>query len=171
MSATSVDVPPMSKLNNRWWPLPAATNRVEYALEYGTDSLEMHVDALREGDRVVLIDDLMAAADAECQPAASCSIDGRRLLRERVRMSRIRRHHGRAQLDARRRLRERGADDEERGHVPVVHEVVLGRPYRREAKPFRLDTKLDRLVLGAGPVRLAGPELRAEKSKADSHRC
>lgn len=40
--------------------LPAATNRVEYALEYGTDCIEMHVDALRSGDRVVLIDDLMA---------------------------------------------------------------------------------------------------------------
>ncbi|MGE0787134.1 MAG: adenine phosphoribosyltransferase [Sandaracinaceae bacterium] len=40
--------------------LPAATDRVEYSLEYGTDAIEMHVDALNEGQRVVLIDDLIA---------------------------------------------------------------------------------------------------------------
>ncbi len=40
--------------------LPAETDRIEYALEYGTDTLEIHVDALKAGDSVVIIDDLMA---------------------------------------------------------------------------------------------------------------
>ncbi len=40
--------------------LPAATQRVEYALEYGTDALEMHHDAVRPGDRVLVVDDVLA---------------------------------------------------------------------------------------------------------------
>lgn len=40
--------------------LPAATIREEFALEYGTDALEIHGDALRTGDRVLLVDDLLA---------------------------------------------------------------------------------------------------------------
>lgn len=40
--------------------LPRAVERVEYALEYGTDCLEMHADALREGERVLIIDDVIA---------------------------------------------------------------------------------------------------------------
>jgi adenine phosphoribosyltransferase len=40
--------------------LPAATERVEYALEYGTDSLEVHQDAIRPGQRVLIIDDVLA---------------------------------------------------------------------------------------------------------------
>jgi len=40
--------------------LPAATIRGEFDLEYGTDCVEIHVDALTSGDRVVLIDDLLA---------------------------------------------------------------------------------------------------------------
>ena len=40
--------------------LPYETASVEYALEYGTDVLEIHTDALTEGDRVVVIDDLLA---------------------------------------------------------------------------------------------------------------
>ncbi len=40
--------------------LPAATIREEYALEYGTDALEMHTDALERGDRVLIHDDLLA---------------------------------------------------------------------------------------------------------------
>lgn len=40
--------------------LPFKTVREEYALEYGTDSLEMHVDAVAKGDRVGVIDDLLA---------------------------------------------------------------------------------------------------------------
>jgi adenine phosphoribosyltransferase len=40
--------------------LPAATQRVEYALEYGTDVLEMHHDAVGQGDRVLVVDDVLA---------------------------------------------------------------------------------------------------------------
>ena len=40
--------------------LPAATVRASYALEYGTDSLEMHKDAIESGQRVVIVDDLLA---------------------------------------------------------------------------------------------------------------
>ena len=41
--------------------LPFKTNRRAYDLEYGTDSLEMHADAVRPGSRVVIIDDLIAS--------------------------------------------------------------------------------------------------------------
>jgi len=40
--------------------LPFETRSVSYELEYGTDSLEMHVDAVHPGERVVVIDDLLA---------------------------------------------------------------------------------------------------------------
>lgn len=40
--------------------LPAETLRVEYQLEYGTDALEIHKDAIVPGQRVVLVDDLLA---------------------------------------------------------------------------------------------------------------
>jgi adenine phosphoribosyltransferase len=40
--------------------LPWRTNRRTYDLEYGTDSLEMHADAVVEGTRVVIVDDLLA---------------------------------------------------------------------------------------------------------------
>jgi adenine phosphoribosyltransferase len=40
--------------------LPAKTRAVSYALEYGTDSLELHEDAIKPGDRVIICDDLLA---------------------------------------------------------------------------------------------------------------
>jgi adenine phosphoribosyltransferase len=40
--------------------LPAKTISESYALEYGTNTLEMHADALRPGQRVVVVDDLLA---------------------------------------------------------------------------------------------------------------
>lgn len=40
--------------------LPASIRREEYALEYGTDALEMHEDAIRPGERVLVVDDLIA---------------------------------------------------------------------------------------------------------------
>lgn len=40
--------------------LPAQTVSEEYSLEYGTDKIEMHVDAVSPGMRVLLIDDLLA---------------------------------------------------------------------------------------------------------------
>ena len=40
--------------------LPATTARVTYDLEYGTDSLEIHLDAVTPGQRVIIVDDLLA---------------------------------------------------------------------------------------------------------------
>jgi adenine phosphoribosyltransferase len=40
--------------------LPAPVERVQYDLEYGSDSLEIHRDAIRPGQRVILVDDLLA---------------------------------------------------------------------------------------------------------------
>ena len=40
--------------------LPAATESVSYELEYGTDTLEIHKDAIGNGNRVVIADDLLA---------------------------------------------------------------------------------------------------------------
>jgi adenine phosphoribosyltransferase len=40
--------------------LPAPTAKVSYDLEYGTDQLEIHLDAIQPGQRVILVDDLLA---------------------------------------------------------------------------------------------------------------
>jgi adenine phosphoribosyltransferase len=40
--------------------LPAPTVSAEYALEYGTNSVEMHRDAIAPGERVIIVDDLLA---------------------------------------------------------------------------------------------------------------
>ncbi|HTV23525.1 MAG TPA: adenine phosphoribosyltransferase [Polyangiaceae bacterium] len=58
--------PLASRLNTSFVParkpgkLPAETVSVAYALEYGQASLEMHKDALSSGDKVIVIDDLLA---------------------------------------------------------------------------------------------------------------
>ncbi len=40
--------------------LPAETAKISYDLEYGTDSLEIHKDAVQPGQRVIIVDDLLA---------------------------------------------------------------------------------------------------------------
>ncbi|OGN86166.1 MAG: adenine phosphoribosyltransferase [Chloroflexi bacterium GWC2_73_18] len=40
--------------------LPAETVSIEYALEYGSNTLEIHKDAIRKGQRVLVVDDLLA---------------------------------------------------------------------------------------------------------------
>src|SRR5207253_10788447 len=40
--------------------LPHATVRIAYSLEYGLDEMEMHIDAVQPGERVILVDDLIA---------------------------------------------------------------------------------------------------------------
>jgi len=40
--------------------LPADTVKQEYELEYGSDAVEMHTDSIKKGDRVLLVDDLLA---------------------------------------------------------------------------------------------------------------
>ncbi|MBI2215451.1 MAG: adenine phosphoribosyltransferase [Acidobacteria bacterium] len=46
--------------------LPWKTHRSEYALEYGTDALEIHDDAVGPGERVVVIDDVLATGGTAC---------------------------------------------------------------------------------------------------------
>ena len=50
--------------------LPHRTLQVAYALEYGEDVIEMHADALVAGERVVLIDDLIATGGTATAAAA-----------------------------------------------------------------------------------------------------
>jgi adenine phosphoribosyltransferase len=52
--------------------LPWTTRRNEYVLEYGTDALEIHDDALNADDRVLLIDDVLATGGTAA--AASCLV-------------------------------------------------------------------------------------------------
>lgn len=40
--------------------LPYETISEEYSLEYGTDAVEMHIDAVKQGDKILIIDDLLA---------------------------------------------------------------------------------------------------------------
>ena len=40
--------------------LPSKTQRIEYELEYGRDALEIHLDAIKAGQRVLMVDDLLA---------------------------------------------------------------------------------------------------------------
>lgn len=61
--------------------LPAAKQRVEYALEYGTDALEMHHDAVQAGDHVLVVDDVLATggtahAAAQLVAGTGAAVDG-----------------------------------------------------------------------------------------------
>lgn len=50
--------------------LPYETVRVAYSLEYGLDEMEMHKDAIRPGDKVIVVDDLIATggtAEGACK--------------------------------------------------------------------------------------------------------
>ncbi len=49
--------------------LPAKIHAIEYALEYGTDTLEVHQDALQPGSRVLIADDLIATGGTACATA------------------------------------------------------------------------------------------------------
>jgi adenine phosphoribosyltransferase len=51
--------------------LPCATQRVDYELEYGTDAMEIHRDAINPGDKVLMIDDLLATGGTM---AACCKL-------------------------------------------------------------------------------------------------
>jgi len=46
--------------------LPYDTHEQEYDLEYGTDTVELHTDAIKDGDQVLLIDDLIATGGTAC---------------------------------------------------------------------------------------------------------
>ncbi|MCA9039251.1 MAG: adenine phosphoribosyltransferase [Planctomycetaceae bacterium] len=80
--------------------LPFDTHSFHYELEYGTDTLEMHTDALLPGDRVLLLDDLLATGGtmSACIQMAEraeatvvgcafiielCGLNGRRMLQDK----------------------------------------------------------------------------------------
>jgi adenine phosphoribosyltransferase len=50
--------------------LPYTTDTAKYSLEYGEAEMEMHTDALRQGERVVLVDDLLATGGTSAAAAA-----------------------------------------------------------------------------------------------------
>jgi adenine phosphoribosyltransferase len=61
--------------------LPAAVHQIEYALEYGTDRLEIHTDAFGSGSRIAIVDDLIAtggtaAATAKLLQEIGCNLVG-----------------------------------------------------------------------------------------------
>src|SRR5579863_982009 len=61
--------------------LPAKTAAISYALEYGTDTLEIHEDAIKKGNRVIICDDLLAtggtaAATAKLIQQLGGSVEG-----------------------------------------------------------------------------------------------
>jgi adenine phosphoribosyltransferase len=78
--------------------LPRATKGITYSLEYGSDRLEIHADAIKHGQRVLVVDDLLATGgtlNACCQLAhdAGATIHGVTVLIEIAALK------GRARLD------------------------------------------------------------------------
>ena len=53
--------------------LPAEVISQEYELEYGTDKIEIHKDALKKGDRVLIVDDLLATGGTAAAAASLVS--------------------------------------------------------------------------------------------------
>ena len=74
--------------------LPARTIGVDYALEYGKDRLEMHADALVRGERVLLVDDVLATGGTLAAAASLCEHAGASLAGAAV-MAEIVTLHGR----------------------------------------------------------------------------
>ena len=52
--------------------LPRASISEEYALEYGTNTLSIHADALKKGDKVIIVDDLLATGGTALAGAHLC---------------------------------------------------------------------------------------------------
>ena len=60
--------------------LPADTIHAEYNLEYGSNTLEMHADALRPGQKVVIVDDLLATGGTVGACIELCTAQGAEVL-------------------------------------------------------------------------------------------
>ena len=58
--------------------LPAATAKYDYALEYGTNTLEIHKDAIQPGQNILIVDDLLATGGtAEATTKLAASLGGK----------------------------------------------------------------------------------------------
>ena len=60
--------------------LPYKTRQVTYDLEYGTDSLTIHEDALKKGEQVLLVDDLLATGGTMAASAKLCEALGAKVI-------------------------------------------------------------------------------------------
>jgi adenine phosphoribosyltransferase len=85
--------------------LPAAKIGIDYALEYGTDRLEMHADAVCPGTRVLIVDDVLAtggtlAAAAELVARTEAEIIGAAVVIEISVLAGRARWHSKAPLHA-----------------------------------------------------------------------
>jgi adenine phosphoribosyltransferase len=56
--------------------LPARTHMVEYLLEYGSSRMEIHVDGIHKGERVLLLDDLLATGGTLAAAAQLVEMSG-----------------------------------------------------------------------------------------------
>ena len=56
--------------------LPGVTQRVEYALEYGSDALEIHADAIEQGQKVLIVDDVLATGGTAAAAARLVEVCG-----------------------------------------------------------------------------------------------
>jgi len=60
--------------------LPYKTKQLTYDLEYGTDTLAIHEDALKQGDHVLLVDDLLATGGTMAATAKLCESLGAKIV-------------------------------------------------------------------------------------------
>jgi adenine phosphoribosyltransferase len=56
--------------------LPGAIQRIDYALEYGSDSLEIHADAIQPGQKVLIVDDVLATGGTAAAAARLVELCG-----------------------------------------------------------------------------------------------
>tara|TARA_B100000683_G_scaffold48889_1_gene46018 strand:- start:126 stop:668 length:543 start_codon:yes stop_codon:yes gene_type:complete len=60
--------------------LPSSTKKVDYSLEYGSNALEIHEDAIKSGQRIVIIDDLLATGGTISACTSLCEQLGAKVL-------------------------------------------------------------------------------------------
>jgi adenine phosphoribosyltransferase len=78
--------------------LPYKTQVAKYSLEYGEAEMEMHTDAIRDGERVVLVDDLLATGGTSAAAAVLIRKAGAKLLEAQF-LIELEFLHGRERLD------------------------------------------------------------------------